>query len=72
MELVTYAILWGIILSFILIGPVFFMLLETSVSRGWKAAIALDLGVLTSDLICILIAYYGSKDLAIKIGRAHV
>ena len=53
MELVTYAILWGIILSFILIGPVFFMLLETSVSRGWKAAIALDLGVLTSDLICI-------------------
>lgn len=67
MELVTYAILWGIILSFILIGPVFFMLLETSVSRGWKAAIALDLGVLTSDLICILIAYYGSKDLALII-----
>lgn len=67
MELVTYAILWGVILSFILIGPVFFMLLETSVSRGWKAAIALDLGVLTSDLICILIAYYGSKDLAIII-----
>lgn len=67
MELVPYAILWGVVLSFILIGPVFFMLLETSVSRGWKAAIALDLGVLTSDLICILIAYYGSKDLAIII-----
>lgn len=67
MELVTSAILIGIILSLILIGPVFFMLLETSVSRGWKAAIVLDLGVITADILCILIAYYGSKDLAVAI-----
>jgi len=67
MELVTSAILIGIILSLILIGPVFFMLLETSVSRGWKAAIFLDLGVITADILCILIAYYGSKDLAVAI-----
>src|SRR5690625_6658716 len=43
------------------------MLLETSVSRGWKAAIALDLGLLLLDFIFILIAYYGSKYLAIII-----
>lgn len=67
MELVTSAILIGILLSLILIGPVFFMLLETSVSRGWKAAIVLDLGVIMADIICILVAYYGSKDLAIAI-----
>src|SRR5690606_19609960 len=67
MELVTSAILIGFILSLILIGPVFFMLLETSVSRGWKAAITLDLGVITADVLCILVAYYGSKDLAGKI-----
>lgn len=67
MEMVGSAILIGVILSLVLIGPVFFMLLETSISRGWKAAIALDLGVLTADIFCILIAYYGSKDLAVVI-----
>jgi len=67
MELVTSAILIGILLSLILIGPVFFMLLETSVSRGWKAAITLNLGVITADILCILVAYYGSKDLALAI-----
>jgi len=67
MELITSAILIGFILSLILIGPVFFMLLETSVTRGWKAAIALDLGVITADILCISVAYFGSKDLAGKI-----
>lgn len=67
MELVSSAILIGFVLSVFLIGPVFFMLLETSISRGWKAAIALDLGVLSADILCILVAYYGSKDLALAI-----
>ncbi len=67
MELVTSAILIGILLSLILIGPVFFMLLETSVSRGWKAAITLNLGVITADILCISVAYFGSKDLALAI-----
>lgn len=67
MELVTSAILIGFILSLILIGPVFFLLLETSISRGWKAAIVLDLGVITADILCISVAYFGSKDLALAI-----
>ena len=67
MELVGSAILIGVLLSLILIGPVFFLLLETSVSRGWKAAIVLDLGVITADIFCILVAYFGSKDLALAI-----
>lgn len=67
MEMVTSAILIGFILSLVLIGPVFFLLLETSVSRGWKAAITLNLGVITADILCIFIAYYGSKDLALAI-----
>lgn len=65
--MVGSAILIGFVLSLVLIGPVFFMLLETSISRGWKAAIALDLGVLSADILCILIAYYGSKDLTVVI-----
>lgn len=67
MELVSSAILIGVLLSLVLIGPVFFMLLETSVSKGWRAAITLDLGVLSADLLCILVAYFGSKDLAVAI-----
>lgn len=67
MEMVSSAILIGFILSLVLIGPVFFMLLETSVSRGWKAAITLNLGVITADVLCIFIAYFGSKDLALAI-----
>ena len=50
MDLVSSAILIGILLSLILIGPVFFLLLETSVSRGWKAAIILNLGVIAADI----------------------
>jgi threonine/homoserine/homoserine lactone efflux protein len=67
MELVSSAILIGILLSLILIGPVFFLLLETSVSRGWKAAVVLNLGVIVADIFCISVAYFGSKDLALAI-----
>lgn len=40
-----------------MIGPVFFVLLETSIRRGVRAALALDLGVFLSDVLYILIAY---------------
>ena len=53
------AILPGFILSF-MIGPVFFVLLETSVIKGFKAALIFDLGVVLADIIFILIAYFRS------------
>lgn len=40
-----------------MIGPVFFLLLETSIRRGVRAALAIDLGVFISDLIYISLAY---------------
>ena len=46
----------GFILA-IMVGPVFFVLLETSIRRGVRAALALDLGVLLSDVFYILIAF---------------
>lgn len=55
-ELIIKGIVTGFILS-IMIGPVFFVLLETSIRRGVKAAMAFDLGVLFSDVVYILIAY---------------
>lgn len=53
------AIPLGILLSF-LIGPVFFVLLETSVTKGFRAALVFDLGVILADLFFILIAYFSS------------
>ncbi len=68
-DLTLKGVVTGFILS-IMIGPVFFVLLETSITKGVKAALALDFGVLLSDLLYILIAYVfysevsnlGSKD----------
>jgi len=56
------AILIGFFLSF-MIGPVFFMLIQTSIIKGARAAIVFDLGVILGDIVFILIAYYGSKSL---------
>ncbi|MFM9824892.1 LysE family translocator [Flavobacterium sp.] len=50
---------WGIFLSF-MIGPVFFILLETSIVKGFRAAFVFDLGVVTADIVFITIAYLGS------------
>ncbi|HLP10855.1 MAG TPA: LysE family transporter [Flavobacteriales bacterium] len=47
---------FGVLLSF-LVGPIFFVLIETSLKRGVKPALALDLGVLISDILYILLAY---------------
>jgi threonine/homoserine/homoserine lactone efflux protein len=52
----------GFFMAF-MIGPVFFMLIQTSILKGARAAIVFDLGVLLGDLSFILIAYYGSRSL---------
>jgi threonine/homoserine/homoserine lactone efflux protein len=53
------AIPLGIFLSF-LIGPVFFVLLETSAVKGFRAALVFDLGVVLADIFFIFIAYFSS------------
>ena len=44
------AILLGIVLSFT-IGPVFFTILEISVSKGFKAAVFFNIGVVFSEVV---------------------
>lgn len=56
----------GIFLSF-LIGPVFFVLLETSAVKGFRAALAFDIGVIFADIVFILIAYGSSYRLIMSI-----
>ena len=60
------AVFIGFFLSF-MIGPVFFMLIQTSIIKGARAAIMFDFGVILGDIVFILIAYYGSKSLLEKI-----
>jgi threonine/homoserine/homoserine lactone efflux protein len=60
------AFLIGFFMAF-MIGPVFFMLIQTSILKGTRAAITFDLGVILGDLSFILIAYYGSRSLLEKI-----
>ena len=60
------AIPLGFFLS-IMPGAVFFVLLETSVLKGFKAALAFDMGAITSDIVFILIAYFSSYQLLNKI-----
>ena len=43
-----------------MIGPVFFILIQTSILKGARAAIIFDLGVVLADIVFILFAYYGS------------
>lgn len=66
LEAVLSGIPLGIFLSF-LIGPVFFVLLETSVFKGFRAALVLDLGVVSADIIFIGIAYFSSYRLIQRI-----
>ncbi len=61
-----YAFFTGIFMSF-MIGPVFFMLIKTSILKGARAAIAFDIGVILGDITFIIIAYYGSRSLLEKI-----
>ncbi len=57
-EILT-AIYLGTLLSF-LIGPVFFVLLETSATKGFRAAFMFNTGVITADILFILVAYFSS------------
>jgi threonine/homoserine/homoserine lactone efflux protein len=49
----------GFLLAF-MVGPVFFVLLETSITKGFRAAVFFDLGVVLGDIVFILIAYFSS------------
>ncbi|AXT58925.1 lysine transporter LysE [Aquimarina sp. AD10] len=43
----------------IFIGPVFFLLLNSSLQFGTKAGTAVALGIIVSDILCVLLCYVG-------------
>ncbi len=62
-QLVLKGVVTGLILS-IMLGPAFFVLLETSIRKGIRAALAFDAGVILSDIVYIVIAYVFIKQVA--------
>ena len=60
------AVLLGFGLAF-MVGPVFFILIETSITKGIRAAITFDVGVILADIMFITISYFGSLTILKKI-----
>lgn len=65
-SVVLNGILSGLLLSF-LIGPVFFVLIETSLVKGFKQAFFIDIGVLLSDILYLIAAYYFAQEILEKL-----
>ena len=60
------AIPLGFFLAF-LVGPVFFVLLETAALKGFRAALLFDIGVISADILFIFIAYFSTNKLLDKL-----
>lgn len=57
MDVVFGGFITGLLLS-IFVGATFFMLIETSMTRGFRAALWFDLGVVSSDASIIVAVYF--------------
>lgn len=61
-----YAAFYGFLLAFA-VGPVFFTLIETAITKGIRAAIFFDLGALFADVIFIFIAFFSTSKILEKV-----
>lgn len=66
LEDILKAIPLGFFMAF-MIGPVFFALLETSAIKGFRAAIAFDIGVMFADVLFVLAAYFMTSSILEKL-----
>src|SRR5690625_1469298 len=61
-----YSVFYWFLLAFA-VGPVFFTLIETAITKGFRAALFLDLGSLFADIIFILIAFFSTQHILDKL-----
>ncbi|MBN2613682.1 MAG: LysE family transporter [Bacteroidales bacterium] len=71
MNAIYNGILLGLFLS-IFVGATFFMLIGTSINKGFKPALAMNLGVFLSDVAIILVAYFGTSEFLNNLINNHV
>jgi threonine/homoserine/homoserine lactone efflux protein len=70
MEIVIKGIITGLFLS-AFIGATFFMLIETSITRGFKAALWFDLGVIVCDGLIIAAVYFFAASISKSLTNSH-
>jgi len=63
MEVIAKGILFGLILA-MAIGPVFFSLIQNSIERGFIAGFFTAVGISISDIIYVILSYFGISKLA--------
>ena len=61
-----YAAFYGFLLAFA-VGPVFFTLIETAITKGFRAAVFFDLGALFADIVFITIAFFSTNRILEKV-----
>ena len=57
-HIITQGILFGLTLS-LMVGPSFFKIIQTSISKGFRSSSHMAIGVSVSDVIMVFIAWYG-------------
>jgi len=62
MDIILKGIVSGIILA-LLVGPVFFTILQTSIERGFWSGVLVAVGVAASDTMYIILSYLGLSQL---------
>lgn len=62
MEIVLNGVISGLVLA-ILVGPVFFTLLQTSIERGFLSGVFVAIGISVSDSLYIALSYFGLSGL---------
>jgi len=60
------AAFYGFLLAFA-VGPVFFTLIETSITKGFKAGVFFDLGAMAADIVFIIIAFFSTSKILEKV-----
>ncbi len=58
MEILLNGLKMGLVLA-VLIGPVFFTIIQTSVERGFWSGVLVSLGVSVSDILYVGVCYFG-------------
>lgn len=69
--IIIKGLLTGFFLS-LMLGPSFFLLIETSIQKGIRAALSFDAGVLVSDILYILIAYLFYQEVSTLLSGNHI
>jgi threonine/homoserine/homoserine lactone efflux protein len=61
-KLFLQGVILGLVIS-VTIGPAFFAIIQTGITRGFRSGVLLALGIVISDITLILLAYLGAYTL---------